>query len=399
MAKKPKSSDGLTKLGPGKWLARITARDPHTGEKTIDTDRVIKKESKLEALKERERIRAELLGGGEEWFVREACAEFLKTQRPGSLSVRKAHLRRFEERFGDRRLSLVTTPEMQQWLFKLGVGDDTANYHRATVRAMYSFAREKGRLCGENPAADSVKRHTRKSNDDYLEEIDRDETPAALYGNDIGLFFSTLEAQEPDLYPILKCQLLLGCRISEALALRWHDIDFDTGAVTIRLNVQKDGSIGPTKAKKKRVCALGPEGLAFMRGHKAAMERLARPGHEVWCFPRPVFGRRRTRDTWVYETVRLGIRAVIQATGLKLARVTHTMRHTHVSLARALQMDAMLMAAVGHADRRQTEDYTDQRARKAAAVGYASDFESRLAGGVSGGGTVTDITKSLKNTR
>jgi integrase len=390
MAKNSGGGDGLKKLGPGKWLARITARDKDTGKKSLDTTRVILADTKLEALNKRKALASDLLGTGAEWTVAEAIEAWLPTQPPGSLSVRKTHSDRFRAKFGSRKLSLVTTPEFQRWLAELTCSDDTANGHRASIMALYKFARGQGRLVGHDTAAASVKRVTAKTASERLAELEQGQLPSALFGDELGEFFATLEAHSPDVAPLMRTQYLLGCRIGEVIALQVDAVNWDTGAVTIVRNCAKDGTIVVPKNKKRRPSAVGPDGLAFLRGHRAAMERAKWPGYEKWLFPRPPFTGRRTRDTWVYETVRQRVKAALEAAGFELSATTHAMRYTHVTRARALQTDAMMREAVGHADARQSRHYTDLSAHEAAAVGYARDFEAQVAGGVASG--VTDLS-------
>lgn len=394
---KNKSSDGLKKLEPGKWLARVTARDKDTGKKTLDTTRVILADTKLEAMRKRKALREELLGFGDEWTVGLAIDTWLPTQPPGSLSVRKTHADRFRAKFGSRKLSLVTTPEFQRWLAELTCSDDTANGHRASIMALYKYAKGQGRLVGADNVAASVKRVSPKTAAERLEELERGAKPAALFGGELGEFFDTLAAHAPDVFPLMKTQFLLGCRIGEVIAMQVDSVDWETGAVTIMRNCAKDGTIVVPKNKTARAAGLGPDGLAFLRGHRAAMVTAKWPGHETWLFPRPPFGTRRTRDTWVYETVRQRVKAALAAAGIDLSTVTHAMRYTHVTRARALQADAMMREAVGHADARQSRHYTDASAHAAAAVGYARDFEAQVSGGASGGASVTDISKSKRN--
>lgn len=396
---KPKSSDGLEKLAPGKWKARITARDPKTGKKTVDTDRVIFADTKAQAIAERERIRDELVGGSDEWTVGQALDAWLPTQRAGSLFTRKTHARRIRERWGTLKLSRVPPSEVQRWLSGLKVADNTANYHRATLQALYAYARAQGRTRGANPIDQTEARKTPKTSAQLLAELESTPAPKAILGTDLARFFAGLQEHAPELYPVARAQLLLGCRWAEVTALQWRDIDWDTGVVTIRRSQSRKGELGPPKGKKQRFGALGPDGLAFMRGHRADMEREAWPGWELWAFPRPLMGKPRPCDLWGYETTRRRIHDVYDALGLDLGAVTHAFRHTHVTIARGLESDAMLRETVGHGSSAMTENYTDDSHRKAAVAGHASKLEELIGGGVSGGATVTRLPKIFKKTR
>lgn len=388
-------TDGLTKLSPGKWRARITWRDAKG--KKHDTDRVIEAPSKTLALVERERIREELAGTGDEWAVGEAIDAYLPTLRTGTRLAREVHLRRFRERVGAAtKLSRVKTPDVQRWLAEIEAGDDTANNHRATVLALYKWAQGQGRLVGANPITKTIRRRTAKSSAELLAELEAPEPRKALIGDELPRFFAALLEAEPDLYPLMRCLLLLGGRISEALALQWRDVDWETGIVMIRRTQVRNGEIGPTKGKRRRTAALGPEGLAFLRGHRAAMERAGWPGSDTWCFPRPITKRPRHHDMWPYPTVSPRVRAALAAAGVTLECSTHSMRHSHTTLARALESDAALRASMGHSSPEMTETYTDESHRAAVASSFASQLESRLGGGVFGCADVVAIKPRRK---
>ena len=385
-------AEGLEKIGPGRWRARIVWRD-HLG-KRHDTDRVIEADTIGQAIAERERIREELAGVGDEWRVQDAIDAYLNTLRSGTRAVRRTHLRRFAERFGQLRLSHVRTADVQRWLSSVDASDATANAHRAGVSALYKFARERGRLRGEDPIARTIPRRTPKTSEELVAELEAPPARKALVGDELPRFFTALLEQAPDLYPLARCQLLLGCRWSEVSALQWRDIDWSTGIVTIRRAQSRDGEIGPPKGKRARSSAVGPEGLAFLRGHRAAMEAAGWPGSDTWVFPRPPTQRERLHDTWAYSTAQQTIKAVLQSLGLELVTATHAMRHSHVTLARALEADAALRASVGHSDEQLTERYTDESHRQAVAQSFASQLENRLGGGVFGGASVTDLRKT-----
>lgn len=387
---RPAMADGLTKLGPGKWLARIIWRD--SKGKRHDTDRVIEADTKAQALAERERIREELAGAGDEWTVGEAIDAWLPTMRTGTRLAREVHARSFRALFGELRLSRVQTALVQRWIASIEASDDTANNYRASALALYKFARARGRLRGEDPIARTVRRVTPRTSEELVAELEAEPERRALVGEELPRFFAALLEAEPDLYPLARCQLLLGCRWSEVSALQWRDIDWTTGVITIRRAQSRNGEIGPPKGKVARSAAVGPEGLAFLRGHRAAMERAGWPGSDVWCFPRPITGRPRAYDLWPYPTASARIREVLRSTGLTLACSTHAMRHSHVTLARALEADAALQASVGHASPELTERYTDESHRRAVAQSFASELEGRI-GGVLGGAEVVPIKK------
>jgi integrase len=82
-------------------------------------------------------------------------------------------------------------------------------------------------------------------------------------------------------YPVWVMLLYTGCRRSECLALRWRDVDFERGRVSIRGSVHRETGkglvFGPTKTKKDRMIDLRPEIIRALQIHRArqAETRLA----------------------------------------------------------------------------------------------------------------------------
>lgn len=393
----PRSSDGLTKVGPGRWRARITARDPKTNRKLLDTTRTFDADSKSAALAERARIRDELLGTTGEWTVAEAVEKWLPTMPVNTRRVRKGHAERFVALFGQHRLSRVPPAEVQAWLSRLPGLDSTARVHLASIRALYKYARGQGKLLGANPLSHVTPRHTPKSAAELLAELEAPPERRALIGGEVVAFFEALEAADPAVVPLARMQLLLGCRWAEAVALQWRDIDWETGVVVIRRQQAHAGELGPPKGKKARLTGLGAEGHAFLRGHRAAMERAQLPGWETWVFPKPVYATTARRyDMWSYATVQRRVHVALDSLGLTLANVTHAFRHTHNTIARALEQDAALRASMGHSSEKLTETYTDESHRAAVAQRLAADFDQQLTGVTSGGVSKIGPAKSFK---
>lgn len=384
---KSKSSDGLQKIGPGMWRARIVSPRDSTGKRVVDTDRIIEADTKLQALAKRKELYDQLVGRDCEWTVDQAVDAWLRAQRLGSLPVRTVHGNRFKARFGSCRLSAVQTVEVQRWLASLQCGDVTANAYRGSLASLYKFARRQGRLLGKNPISETERRETSSTTAEDLATLHTPRKTKALVGDALAEFFDALLDNEPDLYPMAKLQLLLGCRWAEVAALQWSDIDWDTGAVMIRRGVVRLG-ISTPKARKLRFAALGPEGIAFVRGHRAAMAQKKWPGWDLWVFPRPITHRERLRDTWAYATVYRAIRRAQAEAGIDIANATHAFRHTYVTLSRALNSDAVMRASVGHAGTRLTETYTDDTHRVAEVVSLAGAMEARLHGA---GGTLSGV--------
>lgn len=378
----PKSRDGLRKVAPGKYVARIVKRDD-TGAKIVDTERVIRADSKLEAAQLRAKLVAELTDVTGSWTVGEALDSWLAVQRSGSRHSRASHGRKIRAAFGARKLTSLSSAEIQRWVMALPGNDTTARNIRSDLACVFRHARAQGRFTGRSPVDDTSPRRTPKTSAELLADLEA--APSrALLGNDLARFFRSLRARSEDVYVMEVTQLILGTRFAEVSALQWPDLDLDTGAVAIRRS-QYLGEIGPPKGKRQRPTALGPAGRALLRAHRERMAQEQRPGWDLWVFPRPVYDRvPRSHDLWPYSTVAQVIREARQEVGLPKGIGTHAMRHAFTTLARASRADDVLRLMVGHQSSKMTEHYTSDDGRRAEIGDLAAQVET-LVGGVFGG--------------
>jgi integrase len=377
-----KSSDGLTKVGPGKWLARITWHD--AAGKKHDTDRVLRADTKLEALQKRRALQEELGGPDSGWTIEQALDKYIPLLAPGTQHSWGSYGRRLRDVFGPRKLASMRPDELQRWFVSLPVSDSTANNTRTLCASLFAWATSQGEFTGANPAKLTVARRTPRSAAQMLEE---QENPPrrALLGDEVPRF---LRALSEDLRPLLTVQLALGCRFGEVSSLELKDVNMATGEVRVR-QTQYYGKVGVTKARRGRWSGVGPVVLEVLREHRARMEQERWPGWDRFVFPRPLTrGQKRAHDMWNYATVRLQIVQVQRELGIDVVSRTHSMRHTHITIAevqRQLALDRSIGEAqahrtmVGHSSPVMTATYTEQRALPHVAL--ASRLEHMLVGG------------------
>lgn len=378
--------DGLKKLGPGKWLARITWTD--AAGKRRDTERVIHADTRGEALQKREALAQQLARPSTCWTVGEAIDKLMPTLRPGTLSVWKSHAKKVRATFGERSLDDVKPDELRRFLAGLTVSDVTASNVRSLLTKVWEFARDAGRFDGQNPVRLTNARKTPRTSAQLLAEL---ENPPrrAFHADEIGLFLAAIPG---DMRAMMTLQLLLGCRFGEASALQWADVDLDTGRVRI-VRTQYNGSVGPTKGKRARWTSLGPGGVAILKTQRATMEAAQWPGWETWCFPRRHTGRthRFELPLWDYRDVSKAVKAAKVAIGTDVVANTHALRHTFVTIAHAQQVErseaVVLRSMVGHASEAQTYTYLDQRQLPADPM--AARIEKALVGESVGDGSET----------
>lgn len=159
--------------------------------------------------------------------------------------------------------------------------------------------------------------------------------------------------------PIWTLSLATGMRRGELLGLRWQDVDWERGVLTVRQTVtplKGAPHIGPPKSKSAyRSIAIPDAVMLALREWKSRQNEHRRALGDVWedhdlvfaaANGRPINPNNLTRD---YERW-------VQVAGVPRIRI-HDQRHTHVSL--AIQMGANIKAVsqrVGHARTSTTMD-------------------------------------------
>lgn len=162
-----------------------------------------------------------------------------------------------------------------------------------------------------------------------------------------------LAATREDWYgPLWQFALETGCRVGEACALRWTDLDWDRGRVRIARTVSRTetGHLierEPKSAAGQRLIPLSPATLAVLRAHWQA-ERERRRLDPEWnpddfVFPSPR-GRQSRR-----QAVNRALALACQRAGLAV-RSFHDLRHTHGTLLIAAGIDVKTVSErLGHA--------------------------------------------------
>ena len=136
-----------------------------------------------------------------------------------------------------------------------------------------------------------------------------------------------------DLHALWRLYFMSGMRRGEGVALQWDDINFDTGAISIR-RASDSGlrkAIKPTKTYRERAVLMDPESLNVLKSYKAERAQLGIQFVKGDAF---VFG---NLDGTVRNPGDIGERwaktlAKAQADGLMLTHLTiKGMRHTHAT--------------------------------------------------------------------
>lgn len=150
-----------------------------------------------------------------------------------------------------------------------------------------------------------------------------------------------IQAKENDCYELLLLELSTGLRRGELLALRWDDLDFQTGELRIERQVQRvKGELTVTQPKTKsssRTVILPEPVLDILKGYRKNV-------NSQWIFPSP-----KKEDSPLDPTaVRKKLAIVLKRAGCKHVRF-HDLRHTFATNALEHGMDIKTLSAViGH---------------------------------------------------
>ena len=168
--------------------------------------------------------------------------------------------------------------------------------------------------------------------------LERDERPKSDQAKMRILSSEEIEkllAAAPDRYrPLLTAAVFTGLRKGELLRLRWEDVDFDAGVLTVRES--------KTEAGAGREVVLMPALAASLRRHKLA-SRFSQPQDPVFCSEvgTPLHER---------NVNRRALEAALTKAGLEHVRF-HDLRHTFASILIGQGMDVTFVAdQMGHAD-------------------------------------------------
>ena len=178
------------------------------------------------------------------------------------------------------RLSAGSFDELYRWMRDKGLSPQTILHAHVPLRMALKDAVRKGMLPA-NPT-DNVDRPTRPKETDTGETEETD-TVASMTKEEADRF---LEAARSDRFFALWAVLLTGgLRPSEALGLKWTDVDMDTGRIEIQRALTRRGVNGwrlmPCKTKRsRRVVPLSPVAVRALREWRAVQgkERLALGG-------------------------------------------------------------------------------------------------------------------------
>ena len=216
--------------------------------------------------------------------------------------------------FGRLRLVEIEPRDVKRYVATVeaeGLSANTVRLALAPVKALFATARDEGAIRW-NPA-DGVRMSTRTHAEDGDEEKAKALTPDELR--------RLLAAVDPSCRLLAEFLAATGLRISEAIGLRWSDVDLSARRVSIRRRYYR-GSFAPPKSRYgRREVPLSPA----MAEQLGALWRQRREGGEALIFPG------RHGEPLHASTAFRAVKAAAVKAGAPWAGL-HTLRHTAASL-------------------------------------------------------------------
>jgi integrase len=259
------------------------------------------------------------------------------TKKPGTIQKERAILARWTDYLGQLRIDQIKRVHVNRFIeirLKEKLSPRTINLNVIALRVVLKRALEDGLLQrlpteGLRP----LKTTTRKRPLFTAEDLENLCAAASGRKDKNGVSVPVTENAE-QFTDYIKFLALSGARRNEALAMRWQDVDFKQGQLTI-------GAEGDTKNRSARVVDFNPK----LKAHLLDMKKRRAPDSQ-WLFPSPQRGERDVPAKTFRESLTL------TRTQAKMPDFNfHDCRHHFISMCVMSGVDYMTIAAwVGHRD-------------------------------------------------
>lgn len=164
---------------------------------------------------------------------------------------------------GEKRIGKLQREHIEDWL------DDLIEAEKLSPKSINNCLMTLRSFCRWSARMDYIARNPAE----YVEKIEEDRLERDYLR--LAEIPRYLEACSPVYRPLAELLIATGMRISEALGLKWADVDFDSGSIVVYRQRTRKGT-GKTKTKKFRRVDMQPRLERLLRDMRAlASERFA----------------------------------------------------------------------------------------------------------------------------
>lgn len=233
--------------------------------------------------------------------------------------------------WNDRFIDEISPSDVHSMIYEhiTGVSSYTKRGLIKIIKRVFNLAIEEGVLI-RNPAV-GIRVKTPEANQSVLNK------------NEIAVLLREAKAIKHRFYPHWVLAILTGMRSGELYSLRWTDVDFVTGFITISKAWTRYNGEGPTKTAKNRVCPLSNECRKFLQELKLQTK------DPEYVLPR----------LWEWSQGQQGKILKEFCTGIDITPITfHDLRATFITqmLNNGVPL-SKVMAIVGHSSLKTTQGY------------------------------------------
>lgn len=248
--------------------------------------------------------------------VKALVVQYRDEKMPTRFSTRQAYESWFKNRilpqFGEQSITELQPRPVERWLSSLELSPKSKGHIRGLLHALWDYAMWSGAIPVQvNP----ISLVTVKGSSLRMRK------PRSLTVEEFHLFLERLE--EPFRTIALVC-VCFGLRISECLALKWNDVDWLNGRVTVERGIVKQRVDTVKTANSERRMTIEGDLLSVFTTWK---QTTRFSDASDWIFASPA---KAGRQPWSYDQVLRAFKAAGEATGIGKV-TTHSMRHTYRS--------------------------------------------------------------------
>jgi integrase len=169
--------------------------------------------------------------------------------RPSTLySVEKTLTKWIKNRWDKHDLSSITRLDVHEFILEV-MPPETSQHTRKWVlkiiKRIFQMAVDHGKL-SQNPCNGMLVK---------VPETDK----KVLTSTEVGTFLNEAKVTNHRFYSIWTMALFTGCRSGELYALRWSDVDFETGTISVSRSWNSKNGFTSTKNQKTRVVPISGE--------------------------------------------------------------------------------------------------------------------------------------------
>ncbi len=349
MGKRKSGTGTVRQRKDGRWEGRIVVA---YDEKGLPKTKNVLAKTKAECIDKLKKLKAELgtsdqikcspdmsFGKWMDYWYRTYCKNTLKeyTQKTYEQRIYKQII----PKLGQNPLNKITTGTLEKFYAQLktdgrlvrreqngnGLSSSVIRSIHAHCRAALKKAVDE-KLITKNPAI-GCKLPPKQSTE--IEILSPEEMQRLLY-----------QAQIEGFYEMFLLDLSTGLRRGELLGLKWDDIDFDEGTLSVKRQVRfEKGKLiisSPKTKASERTIVLSPPIIEMLKEYKKTV-------NSTWLFPSPVKREDVPRDP---TACRKRLSQILERAGCKHVPF-HALRHTFASQAFHYGMDVKTLACtIGH---------------------------------------------------